>query len=68
MLVNKRKTYSANVEELKNALFTLALMKLRHSNRDDMNMIYSSFDDTKLPMLSVFSLENACYTYMMAAP
>lgn len=53
------------VEMLKNALLTLALMRVRARDRDDMNMRYDKFDGTKLPMLSGCDLSNACFSYIV---
>lgn len=62
----KPETSTKSVEALKNALLTLALMKLRHDDIDDMNMLYSTFDGSRLPMLSGCSVENACFSYIIS--
>jgi hypothetical protein len=49
------------IESLKNALLTLALMRVRSKDRDDLNTF---FDGTKLPMLSGCDHTNACFSYI----
>ena len=53
-----------NIELLKNALLSLALKEVCRDKIDNFNMNYESYDGTKLPMFSGFSLENACFTYI----
>lgn len=60
-----RRRSSIPIELLKNALLTLALMRVRSKDRDDTNMDYTLFDGTKLPMLSGCDLANACFSYIV---
>lgn len=53
------------IEDLKNALLTLALVKTRKQDEDkELLTFYSKFDGTTYPMLCGSSLSNACFTYM----
>lgn len=63
----RRKTAekTQHVDALKNALLTFALNRVQRTDFDDLNMNYASFDGTKLPMLSGYSLNNALFSYMV---
>jgi hypothetical protein len=58
------KSQSSSLDRLKDALLTYSISKIRRNDFDHFNVNYQSFDGTKLPMLSGFSLANACFTYM----
>lgn len=53
------------VDNLKNALLTFALSTIRKDDFDSLNMIYNSFDGSKLPMLSGYDISNACFSYII---
>jgi hypothetical protein len=54
------------IEMLKNALLTLAMSRVYQAKGlfDNLNSNYKSFDGTKLPMMSGFDAENACFSYI----
>jgi hypothetical protein len=60
-----RERINPHVEKIKNALLSYALFKVCKDDIDEINKDYKSFDGTKLPMLSGFSTENACYSYVV---
>lgn len=62
---NAKQTVPTSVEMLKNALLTFCLVKCRYADFDNTNRKYSSFNGSKLPMLSGYSLENACFSYII---
>jgi hypothetical protein len=53
------------IDKLKNALLTYALVQVYTNKFDDANFNYSSFDGTRLPSMSGFSFENACFSYII---
>lgn len=63
-LIYSPKNNLTPTDQLKNALLTYAISKIKRRDFDPYNMNYKSFDGTKLPMLSGFSLNNAYFTYM----
>ena len=56
------------VDHLKNALLSLALIMTKGDDVDNLNVKYDSYDGTKLPPFSGFSMENVCLTYIMKNP
>jgi hypothetical protein len=52
------------VEYLKNAMLAYALRGVKYASFDQFNMNYSSFDGSKLPMMSGYSTSNACFSYI----
>lgn len=52
------------VDSLKNSLFTLMLLKMNKTDFEEDNYNYASYDGSKLPPLSGYSLLNASSTYM----
>ena len=64
VIERNRRLNTRPIESLKNALLTLALMRVRYNDRDDLNMNYATFDGTKLPMVSGCDLTHACFSYI----
>lgn len=58
----KKATPDTPVERLKNALFSFALMEVKHA--DVTQMHYADFTGEELPAMSGCSIENACFSYM----
>lgn len=52
------------IERLKNALLSFALMRMCKDDIHEWNLNYEGFDGTKLPGFCGVSLDNACFTYM----
>ena len=55
------------IDELKNAMLSFALGRLRTDDIDD-KVAYSAYDGTKLPPMSGFDVQNACMTYIAKVP
>lgn len=54
-----------NVEKLKNALLSFALLvSMNSENRKDLDMNYTNFDGVKLPHFSGCNITNACFSYI----
>ena len=53
-----------NIDNLKNALLTLSLFKLRRDDVSD-SFDYQNYDGTKLPPLSGADLSMACFSYIL---
>lgn len=65
LFFDKQSHSSDSLENLKNALLTHALMKVKRDDIDNCCLDYASFDGTKLPMLSGCDIANACFSYIV---
>lgn len=63
-LLNKNKNKNKNINILQNGLLSYALMKVKKNDIDNLQMNYSNFDGTKLPMFSGYDIINSCMTYI----
>lgn len=57
--------YETALDKLKNALLTLALMKVNEKDIAHLNYDYQSFDGTQLPSISGCSIVNGCFSYII---
>ena len=70
-ILNKYLSFNkvTQVDHLKNALLSLALIMTKGDDIDkNLNIKYDSYDGTKLPHLSGYSMENVCLTYIEKNP
>ena len=64
-MYQRKNKKSLPIEQLKNALLSYALMKVKVSDIDESSFSYKHFDGTKLPMLSGCDIEMACFSYIL---
>lgn len=64
--INKYLSFNdvTQVDHLKNALLSFALIMTKGDDVDNLNMSYESYDGTKLPPFSGYCPENVCLTYI----
>ena len=68
--INKYLSFNdvTQVDHLKNALLSFALIMTKSNDVDNLNMKYDSYDGTKLPQFSGYSMENVYLTYIEKNP
>ena len=63
--INQEQNKNKNVETLKNALLSYALLRVKKNDIDQFNFAYHTFDGSKLPPLSGCNVVHACTSYII---